>query len=186
MVLGLFSALTHLATLTTLRSLFREQPTLAHWWVVLMICTTILLGVALIPTGYEFTNSAVILNIIPVICFFSASTPDELADQEGIHYNWFMILMSSLFFLVGYISRIIRLFANPSETTARWMRIKLGDKLKGFIFFLVNIPYEPQWWGLRMIAKLGVSMFLSLYVPLKVKFDISQSIMWEVSCACFK
>src|SRR5450756_522457 len=55
--LAWFSSLTHMTTLTALRHFFREQPTLAYWRLFFMGCTIVLLVIALIPTGYVYSEA---------------------------------------------------------------------------------------------------------------------------------
>lgn len=63
--LAWFSALTHLAALTSLRHYFRRRPAMAVWRVLFMGITLVLLSSAFYPTGY---------------------VPQNFAEFDGYHY----------------------------------------------------------------------------------------------------
>lgn len=95
--LAWFSALTHLATLTSLRHFFRSRPVMATGRVILMGLVLVLLSVAFVPTGFNSQRSQATwdgtdvdharsdyyrhLLSAPTLCFYSSQfTKDALAS----------------------------------------------------------------------------------------------------------
>lgn len=80
-----------------------------------MGCTIALLGTALAPTGYvvEAVNSSGELPVSPAVsCLFSTAKFNETRTAvDGLQaFNWLFSLVSLLFLLVSYVSRVISLF----------------------------------------------------------------------------
>ena len=97
--LAWFSALTHLATLTSLRHFFRSRPIMATCRVLVMGLILVLLSVAFVPTGFESQRFLDIQNpyheqdpryypheyfvSVPTLCLYStSSTKDALAGFD--------------------------------------------------------------------------------------------------------
>ena len=149
--LAWFSALTHLATLTSLRQYFRTRPTMAILRIVFMGMTLILLGAALQPTvfmpqlrngesafvqnGSGLQDSQTVVNDFissPAICLFSDRSRDKVwksqsvLEVDGCHhskpYNPNIVILSLLYLVTSYLSRIVRLFAPLAGSANQWLR----------------------------------------------------------------
>lgn len=101
--LAWFSALTHLATLTSLRHFFRDRPVMATSRVILMGLVLVLLSVAFFPTGFhnqrfhsagdsdDFANDFEKVRrdydsyfvSAPAMCFYSTSTATSALEGLG-------------------------------------------------------------------------------------------------------
>jgi hypothetical protein len=189
--LAWFSSLTHLTTLTALRTFFRDQLTLAYWRVFFMGCTIILLATALAPTGYVV--EAVTVDIFseasispPISCLFSTAKFNDAYESifsYGLEpFNWLFILVSLLFLLVSYVSRVISLFASTADKAQFMLITWPGYKLKKAILITIrnsktcdNITTRVLWTSLSFIL-------MTIYVLLKITFEIGQSMLWEVGC----
>ena len=149
--LAWFSALTHLATLTSLRQYFRSRPTMAILRIIFMGMTLILLGAALLPTifmpelrngesafvknGFALQDSQIVVNGFissPAICLFSDQSRDRVwksqsvQEVDGCHhsrpYNLNIVVLSLLYLVISYLSRIIRLFTPLAGSANQWLR----------------------------------------------------------------
>ena len=147
--LAWFSALTHLATLTSLRQYFRSRPTMAILRIMFMGMTLILLAAALQPTvfmpqlrngesafvknGPGLQDSQIVVSDFissPAICLFSDQSRDQVwksvlkADgcDHSKPYNPNMVILSLLYLVTSYLSRIIRLFAPLAGSATQWLR----------------------------------------------------------------
>ena len=149
--LAWFSALTHLATLTSLRQYFRSRPTMAILRIIFMGMTLILLAAALQPTIFlpqlrnsesafvkddsGLQDSRIVVNEFissPAICLFSRQSRDKVwnsqsvLEVDGCHhskpYNPNLVILSLLYLVTSYLSRIIRLFAPLAGSASRWLR----------------------------------------------------------------
>jgi hypothetical protein len=190
--LAWFSSLTHLTTLTALRAFFRSQPTLAYWRVFFMGCTIVLLGTALAPTGYVsqgyFQTSAL---AVPALCLFStkgyheASSSDSVTNFDSGYslqpFNWLFIMLSLLFLFASYVSRVISLFTHTSKIAQLWLRTIPGSSFKKSIVRTLNISNSSERAIFRKLRVMLAMIKFSIYVILKVVFDIGQSMLWEVS-----
>ena len=149
--LAWFSALTHLATLTSLRQYFRSRPTMAILRIIFMGMTLILLGAALQPTvfmpqlrngesafvknGSNLQDSQTVVDGFissPAICLFSNQARDKVwksqsvLEVDGCHhskpYNPNIVILSLLYLVTSYLSRIIRLFSPLAGSASQWLR----------------------------------------------------------------
>jgi hypothetical protein len=187
--LAWFSSLTHLTTLTALRSFFRRQPILAYWRIVFMGCTIILLATALGPTGYISQNFD---PAMPALCLFSQSGYDQASMSPSLNaindqdypmqsFNWLFILVSVLFLLVSYVSRVINLFVITSSAAERYMRILPGDFWKEIVLGCLELSKSSDRTILRSFWSYLAIIMMAIYVIMKVFFELGQSMLWEVS-----
>ena len=194
--LAWFSSLTHLTTLTALREFFRKQPTLAYWRVFFMGCTITLLGTALGPTGYvaqlqssDATGSSSTL-AVPALCLFStagytqASSSPSVAQYDSGYslapINSLFILLSLLFLLVSYVSRVVKLFDSTSSIAKFWLRTRPGNSQKTSILRLLKRSEQSKGNIFPKLLVLLAAIDMTFYVVLKVIYEIGESMMWEV------
>ena len=200
--LAWFSSPTHLTTLTAMRMFFREQPTLAYWRIFLMGCTIVLLAVSLMPTGYILENSITQFPLatplanpvlaVPASCLFSSSDFQEaygsFLDESSPEaaealepFNWIFILASLLFLVVSYISRVVSLFTPTANFTQFALRTLPGYKVKKLLSYILKKSNTSEPSIFRKIWAAVALLIMTIYVLLKVIFDIGQSMLWEVS-----
>ena len=190
--LAWFSSLTHLTTLTALRAFFRKQPMLAYWRAFFMGCTIVLLGTALAPTGYVSQNAnQKIALAVPALCLFSTAGYNEASSSLSIGevdssvslepFNSLFISTSLMFLVVSYTSRVVSLFKHTSDIAREQLRIRPGNRLKRLILLILKRSDDSKW---AIFSKLWIMLAIvmtTIYVLLKVVFEIGQSMLWEVS-----
>lgn len=190
--LAWFSSLTHLTTLTALRALFRKSYTLAYWRVFFIGCTIVLLATALAPTGYVSRSTTVdyFANGTPasppISCLFSTARFNEAVLYEvdsGLTLeplNWIFILVSLLFLLVSYISRVISLFTFTADKAQLVLITWPGYRLKKLIY-IITLKSKSGYLSRRIFLTCVSFILMTVYVLLKMMFEVGQSMLWEVS-----
>jgi hypothetical protein len=208
--LAWFSSLTHLTTLTVLRKFFRDQPRLAYWRVFLMGCNILLLGTGLGPVGYGvtfwqtheflatpavclFTNTGVIetsKSIDPHWAIWIALNP-ELWDILKVYpviyeyafrqYNWAYVMLSLLFLVITYISRVLSIFTRASNAAKKYLRTLPGNFWKTALFYSWKRSKDSTLVVFRYFWACVYINMLAIYVILRIYFEISLSMLWEVS-----
>ncbi|KAK2768541.1 ADP-ribosylation factor GTPase activating protein, ER-Golgi transport [Arachnomyces sp. PD_36] len=121
--LAWFSSLTHLTTLTALRTYMIENPAIRLWRLLLMLLIVTMLIVALIPTMHEewFYNDGSIVHLgssrgAYAGCFYrSLSTSSFDVSINGL----LSMVISLVVLLAGYASKTIKLFPKSSD----WFRL---------------------------------------------------------------
>lgn len=168
--LAWFSSLTHLTTLTSLRGYFRKRPKLAFWRLFFMGANLALLMAAMAPTGYAATPFSSIS--IPARCLFTEHL-DKIGSSSS--FNMPLIILTFLFLLTSYITRVIKLFTSSSELARKWLRIIPGDLVKNTIRKRRPSAAIPKltWYGLQ-------TFLLLLYVLAKAGYEMNESMLWEI------
>jgi hypothetical protein len=187
--LARFSSLTHLTTLTALQVFFFKYHILAYWRVFFMGCTIVLLGTALWSTGHIPQDPSLRKAVLPIPaqCLFSTADFDE-ASAAGFHeartsqvpFNGLLVLLSLYILSISYISRVISLFGYTSTIAQRWLRMKPGNLLKKVIIRILERSNRSKA-TFRNLWTLLALIITTIYVLLKVMFEIGQSMFWEVS-----
>lgn len=191
--LAWFSSLTHLITLTALRSFFREQAALAYWRVLFMGCLAVLLAVGLGLTGHVFFFSpglaAIIPMSVPALCLFSPSGTEEAISQDDSDanlylrsFNWLYIFLALLFLTVSYFTRVSSLFPERARSQLRtrpvyWLKkqVIVASKKSGTSKRIIS---RMLWVALALVM-------MTVYVLSKAMHEIGTSMLWEVSLTTF-
>ncbi|CAF9935524.1 MAG: hypothetical protein HETSPECPRED_009818 [Heterodermia speciosa] len=202
--LAWFSALTHLATLTSLRQYFRSRPTMAILRIIFMGMTLVLLGAALQPTIFmpELRNneSAFVKNVpglqdsqivvnefisSPAICLFSDRSRDKVwksqsvLEVDGCHrskpYNPNIVILSLLYLLTSYLSRIIRLFAPLAGSASQWLRYGPISflQMKYSSTCVHSSMFNPIWTVWKALLLLFMTLWDAFYLA-------ANSMLWEI------
>lgn len=155
-----------------------------------MLVTVVLLGVALIPTGdslwftgdaYDSHETATQAIAAPALCYIQrlGSSGHYNRLQPGSPSGISMIV--SLFVLVSsYLTRLIKFSDTSTGFARRWLREKPSQLLKS----IRNIAlrhlegHEPK--SRTSLWTVAYIFNETLYVLLKILFDSSQSMLWEV------
>jgi hypothetical protein len=193
--LAWFSSTTHLITLTALRSYFRKRVTLTYWRVFFMGCLVVLLGAALGPTGFVYFLNPGVAGLLPMsvpaLCLFSSTGPQEAyqaLESQGypggelyLHaFNWLYILLALLFLVVSYLSRVSSLFRSTDDRAESRLRIRLGYWLKREILAAKKISDDSKGKVSQTIWLVLSVVMMAAYILLKVMYEISTSMIWEV------
>ena len=199
--LAWFSALTHLAALTSLRRYFRQRPTMAIWRVACRGITLLVLAAAIQPTGYVpqylYDDSNLERNAtadprrllsLPAICLMNADRRAEVArtmyiagsgllywDNTSAQFNVGLVLFSLLYLVTSYVSRVIRLFEPAADAANRWLRFAP-------INYMVK-TYEMRCrhsFGNRFVSRLGTGCWLICIMLFEAICEIGNSMLWEI------
>lgn len=168
--LAWFSSLTHLTTLTSLRVYFRKRPKLAFWRIFFMGANLVLLMAAMVPTGFVllYLNDM----SLPARCLF---TEHIYYNGSYSSFNKPLIILTFLFLLTSYVTRVIKLFTPLSEFARKWLRVIPGDRVKNAIRKRRPSAAIPKllWYGSQ-------TFLLLLYVLAKAVYEMNESMLWEV------
>ena len=183
-----FASVTHLTTLTAMRHYFGKDNANARTMrVFLMLCTSALLTVALVPTGspawlYLWPTDSQSVGV-PAICFFT-HTFDELnvraygyrkprttAPQTLSFALTIIVLWSS------FAARLFKLYPSWSDKAREILRTWPGDRLKALIKWSLSSKSAGKITMVHDILSVQLVLF-------RACFDFYDSMLWEVStCA---
>ena len=202
--LAFFSSVTHLTTLTCLRTYFQTRNFLRRIRLIFMGILATMLGCALWSTGYLINSNVDIT--FPAWCLYHREIMHEYWKEHGVtgSFSHAYVLIVLLYLGLSYLSRLLSLFQGVSKpfraglrhwpdviSWGTW-REKVRDKAIRRTFNgtrenatsgnrSVENPGSSQWrrsqilWILLYRASLSVS-----YVGQVVK-DLYRSVIWEVS-----
>ena len=199
--LAWFSALTHLATLTTLRYYLRRRPAMAVWRVFVMGITLILLSSALHPTGYVPQNYNVGYEYVltsqdlehflssPALCLMNAHRRAQLTDnlssasnvthtesKVDLPFNKKSVSISLVFIVINYVTRVIRLSRSAAEKTNSWLRVKPMDAMCHACSAARILSIRSR------ILSSTVRGFLLICITMaEAVYEIRNSTLWEIS-----
>lgn len=111
--------------------------------------------------------------------FLDESSPEAAEALEP--FNWIFILASLLFLVVSYISRVVSLFTPTANFTQFALRTLPGYKVKKLLSYILKKSNTSEPSIFRKIWAAVALLIMTIYVLLKVIFDIGQSMLWEVS-----
>ena len=141
------------------------------------------------PTGYMSQRS---ISPIPAICLFSRTAFADLVDASAdtgpqlypdiglVQFNIPVTTLSLAFLLVGYITRVLRLFKSASVFARKWLRIVPGDYFKKLYSRVARRAKTKKTISFFGWSSIKATMVL-IYVLLKANYEIHDSMLWEVS-----
>lgn len=195
--LAWFSALTHLAALTSLRHYFRRRPAMAISRVILMGLTLVLLASALKPTGYVpqygpvYTNSRARFGMFlssPASCLLNEHRRLEVAEslfhmddgsqgggKSGPPFNLVLVMVSLAYLVIGYVVRVVRLSQFAADTAEEWLRVAP-------INFLCQKYNSARVSSVRRSfrTRLRKGILLICITTFEAVCEIANSMLWEV------
>ena len=204
--LAWFSALTHLATLTSLRHFFRSRPTMATGRVVLMGLILVLLSVACVPTGflpgqaYDPPNSGQenmpryrmydYFRSVPALCLYSTSSTTDVftgfslavAGNEDSYSaaNWLnagIVGLSIGFLVIAYITRVIRIYLPLSRNFEKWFRLVPMD----FLQKRYRVARDKTSFAkCPFVSSIHRATLLMIIVLAEAFYEIGNSMLWEI------
>ena len=199
--LAWFSALTHLAALTSLRYYLRRRPVMAVWRVLFMGITLILLSSALYPTGYVPQNYNVGYDYLitlqdyehflssPALCLMSghrrAEITDNLASARNINqteskiappFNTALIAISLTYLLISYLTRVIKLSRSAAELANAWIRIKPMTVMCNAYSTSRMLSFRH-----RILSSIFRGLLLVCITVAEAAYEIGNSMVWEIS-----
>ena len=125
--LAFFSSITHLTTLTCLRSYFKARKTLRLLRLLYMGVVATMLACALWSTGYLDGS---IETSFPAWCLFHPGTMDEYRkNNDGDGFNIMYTLIVLLYLCFSYVARSVYLFSGITKALTEWFRSLAHDAI---------------------------------------------------------
>ena len=175
-----FSAITHLTTLTCLRSYFRTRPTPRLLRLIGMSVTTVMLAIALGSTGYWNNSTSELQLGYPAQCFFH---PDRPLHDQGYNGTYVSLALGLLVF--SYVIRVPQLFTGSSGTMRKFFRTRSSKLLKDFRSRASDrAVVAPEKSMKNFWAFMSKSIYF-IYCLLKAAMDLYSSLLWEVGFMLF-
>ena len=190
--LAWFSSITHLTTLTCLRTYLQQRGALKLLRVVFMTITAVILACALGSTGFLSTGG---VNInLPAQCLYNPGIMTVLIQNSDVNqvqlYDYAYIAFTFLFLAFSYLTRIAHLY----PTTLKWPETirrtsprmlllgrldSLSSKIKSSTLLYID---RNSWYQhfVRLIRILLYRTLLSLYCITQASAELWASMMWEV------
>jgi len=184
--LAWFSAMTHLLTLTTLRTQIRGSKTMRALRVVGMGCLVVMLIVALVPVGFVLVDGQFVSNF-PAWCLYrphmdwkiSPNQTPSPGDESG-NYSWAYVIFAILVLLFGYVSRVRLLFGDEKTLVRDILHIphlNLGNLIESRLEGLK----EKSGNELGLLAGLEYKLIHSIFILSISAADLYTTTLWEVS-----
>jgi len=172
--LTLFSSLTHIATITFLRDYMDENLTIRCWRILLMLSLAVSLSVALLPSGTYFWD----IYTGPAWCAFRSLR----IDLQRSSATFVSMLLSEWILIMGYLTRIIRMWKLTSEWSLWLLRSLPGNILK-YIMRCISSwqTRNHQSYILNFILRFLHRLVVTIYVMGKIAYDLGASSFLEVS-----
>lgn len=183
--LAWFSSLTHLSCLTLLRNYLRNRPAQRHWRLISMAILTIILLVAIVPTGnYQWAVTDVDCRYTggscPVCpspsykakCYFSR--PLEAGTAAAVSM-WIFVLLSGL----GFLIRVVKLSESVSFHLVGRPRKFFSKKVRTLLRKLYE-QQQAQSLKWRIAGRTCYYPSLALFLALRVVMDHWASMYFEV------
>jgi hypothetical protein len=184
--LAWFSSLTHLCCLTFLRNYLFNHPGQRLWRLVSMFIIIIMLVIALVPTGsFDWFRGSSTDEPMPppssyAICFFGQQPPKPSGFEHSLPNSYLSMILSSLLLLLGFLTRVIRLYKTLSVEYILRLR-SLLSKIARHGLRLVYAWCQAQPSSKSLRRSLIYHPLLAGFFMLRVSLDVYSSMFMEVS-----
>ena len=182
--LAWFSSLTHLSSLSLLRSYLYKNPRQRIWRLTAMAIIIVMLVTAIIPTGnflwLESTFADIYIEYASrnpplgsyAICFYKGPVPTSSLAYASM-------VLSILALILGFLGRVIRLHKRLSIDLAQRLRLYLSRSLRKRlhrIYAWCDVQTTPRSLGRLLIYR----PLLIIFLVCRVSLDIWCSMFLEV------
>ena len=190
--LAWFSSLTHLATLTSLRDYFRARPAMA-------LCRAGFMGVVLVTLAISFGTTGYIPQFgstespsWPASCLFSPKSMSKVGASDPRAnfgnrplFNQPLVLLSILFLVLSYLTRVTRIFNPTAGLAKRWLGITPRRiMIKGYVSAARSAEQASR--SARVFWDITKFLRALVYVLFEALFGIGESMLWEVGGNLFR
>ena len=175
--LAFFSSITHLTTLTCLRSYFQARPALRLWRLACMGATAVLLAPALGSTGYPDAQLG-----WPAQCLLTHDLA-IVVDRDGVAaavYNKGYMAIIMVFLISSYIIRVVQLFPLTASVLRTFFRTRPSNISQRWLMSLRDRTISSSTKPSMIFWFVGHRLLLSIYCCLKAAADLYGSLLWEV------
>ena len=189
--LAWFSSLTHLATLSSLRSYFRARPSMAVCRAVFMGVVLVMLVVSYGTTGYISQFGSRVQLSWPAQCLFSSASMSEIGKSDfnpefdGNHghrplYNKPLVVLSIVFLVISYFTRVVRIFSPTTGLGRRWLNTAPRKRMREGYGSVARKAEEAPRTARSAFRNMDMFLRALVYIISKALYDIGGSILWEV------
>lgn len=174
------SSLTHLTTLAFLREYFHNNAVARIWRAILMLSIAIMLSVALLPTGDRrwVPNVSDDMKTLSAWCASKRLVRQKPSERFQVEAVWTSEMLSSIMVLSSsYFTRLTKLSGRATAFVKLWMKTKPGNLIKFALNKSVQRAIKPHasgYWRLKHFV------METMYILLRVLFDVIESLLWEV------
>ena len=188
--LAWFSAITHLATLTSLRQYFRDHSYMAACRATVMGILLILLSIAFVPTGYlpqinieghnNHEHAYAHLVASPATCLLRPKSKTRMLDrmhvlaQESFEgdfvyppYNTGVVVFSLTYLITSYSTRIIRISTPLSRFFGYWLEIR-------------PMKYMEERYQKAKNGSQLQRLLLLIIIMAGASYEVGDSMIWEI------
>lgn len=183
--LAFFSSITHLTSLTCLRSYLEKRPAIRIWRLICMGVTAVLLAVALGSTGYYNVQYE-----WPAQCFLThnfASLEDPIEEGLGIGlegtyaYDGVYMAIILCFLSFSYISRVVQLFPSIQPAMRHLLRTRPSSAIQSWLLSVKNRASASSRKSTSKFWLLAHGILLSFYCLSEAVADLYGSLLWEIT-----
>ena len=171
--LAFFSSITHLTTLTCLRSYLQKRPAIRSWRLMCMGVTAVLLATALGSTGYYD-----VVPEWPAQCLLAHNSTGPEGPSGGYDILYTAIVLWFLSF--SYLSRVVQLFPSTQTTLRNFFRLRPSNGFQKWLPALKNRATMSSSNSSSNFWLLAHWLLFSLYCLSKALLDLYGSLLWEV------
>lgn len=177
--LAFFSSITHLTTLTCLRSYLQERPDIRLWRLTSMGVIAVLLAVALESTGY-YDNSI----SWPAQCFLThnLASSENPSQVELWGYGYASLYMITILSFLGlsYLSRVAQVFPSTQAFMRDLFRSRPSDGMQRWLQSARDRATASSTNATSKFWLLIHGLLLSIYCLAEAVADLYGSMLWEV------
>ena len=177
--LAFFASITHLTTLTCLRSYLQKRPAIRLWRLICMGVIAVMLAVAMGSISYVAHEMS-----WPAICFLTHNfiNLEGFWDKALFGYDYNILYMAIIlcFLSFSYLSRILLLFPSVQTSILSFFRSRPSNAIQKCLALLRDrvISSSSKYTG--MIWLFAYRLLLCLYCLSKATVDLYGSLLWEV------
>lgn len=178
--LAFFSSVTHLTTLTCLRSYLQERPAIRLWRLISMGIIAVLLAVALGSTGYYAAGYTWPAQCFLTHDFANLEGPFAVAYWGAYGYNSLYMGTVLCFLALSYLSRVVQVFPSAQAFMRNLFRSRPSN---GMQRCLVSIRNRATASSMTYVSKFWLlvnGLLLSMYCLSEAVADLYGSVLWEV------
>ena len=178
--LAYFSSITHLTTLTCLRSYLQKRPAIRTWRLICMGITAVMLSVALGSTGYDDHHFDWPAMCILTHDFVNLENEWDKWIFRDYAYNSLYMAIMLCFLSFSYLSRVVQLFPSIQPTMRNFFRSRPSSAFRKYLVSLRNRATKSPRKSTSKFWLLAHWLLLSLYCLSKAVADLYGSLLWEV------
>lgn len=161
----------HQLTLTTMRNYLQENRRLLYYRVIGMTTMFLMLFVAVALSGATLSGDIEFTLDAAARCAWNSSRLKTWSAD---------VVFSVCVLTVGFLSRLVKLFDNPSRVAKLWLRTKPGGWLKRQCGACLRNAKEASNWATKTYWKLLTAILIAVYIWIKAIYEALGSALAEL------